>query len=74
MGLPKAPTRCYHRYNRILEYLFRLALYFKNILKKIKFILFFCFNINFLVFLYYFDMLILKIIFKKYKNIILIYF
>jgi hypothetical protein len=40
-----------------------LFFHFKNILKKIKF---FLLQINiFLMFLYYFNMLILKLIFKK---------
>jgi hypothetical protein len=40
----------------------------------LKFKNFICFKLNFLLFLYYFDVLILKINFKKLKNIILIYF
>jgi hypothetical protein len=48
--------------------------YYKNILKKLIFFIFFILNLYFLMFLNYFDALISKIIFKNKKNIIFIYF
>ena len=52
-------------------YFIYIFLYFKSVLKKFKFYLFFLLQINiFFMFLNYFDVLMSKIILKKLKNIL----